>query len=52
LNGTNIEECSIIGIKDLTVQPEYTGESVQTYNLDVEDVDYYFANGILVHNKF
>ena len=51
LNGTNIEEVIIVGIKDLTVQPEYTGENVQTYNLNVEDIDYYFANGILVHNK-
>ena len=36
----------------ITIQSlEDVSDSVTVYTLDVEDLDVYFVNGVLVHNK-
>ena len=45
LDGTSVVEIDVsdIIVRDIEVQT--------SYNLDTEELDMYFANGILVHNK-
>jgi hypothetical protein len=45
LDGTSVVE---VDVSDIVVRDV---ESQTSYNLDTEELDMYFANGVLVHNK-